>query len=524
MSKLRVTVILCLMAVFMVHALPAFAQDFYIQGSNEARWADGREVLGDDDVVKRYFEDRLNLNMYYGNIRVGTRFTMLQPSEFGEYQTDVNTLEKRFIEYSDPDANVNLRIGNFYSVWGRGLGLALIEDILQGFDSGLDGMQAQVGIGDFEVEGLSGRSKAGYLGQVQDARVSAGRIEYFGPYNTTLGGQGMLVTPVEDDVLSYDESRTWAGHAAWDGPSVSLWTEYAKEDIEGVKDTHDAFYASGSWYAGRFSLFADYKRYQYYVYPGGASTGGSVYAASVDILPFHSPPIGQREFTSPLLSKHPHTVRFDDEVGFQIEGSYNISGANTVTVNYSQSSSFIENELYMPSLDEEDSPYRQVFAEFTGYPTMDWYLTAWGGWDEDLVYTIEGGGAVRARSSWTRRAVAGIGSEYQLADDWSVKVSAEGGSVEDVTAEETSIETLTILGATWRQQYSLSVVLETAEDDPNQPDKSSWVKAEFAAFVANRHELLLTVGEERGGLVCTSGKCRVVAPFDGVKLTFTSIF
>jgi Family of unknown function (DUF6029) len=519
-STLRFAVLATIIITISLSAGVSSAQDMYIQGSNEMRWADGREVFGGDDVVKRYFEDRLNLNMYYGDIRIGTRFTMLQPSEFGEYQTDINTLEKRFLEYSAND--IYFRVGNLYTVWGRGLGLALIEDIIQGFDSGLDGMHGRVGFRNIEVDALSGRSKAGFLGQVREAKVSAGQITHYHSWGTNIGAQVMMVTPVEDEIQSYPESRTFAGHFAWDGSSTSIWTEYAYEDIEGVKRTNDAFYASGSWFGGNASLFADYKRYQYFKYAGGAAGGGG-YAQSVDILPFHSAPIVQREFTSPLFSKHPHIVRFDNEVGFQIEGSYNIAGSNTVSLNYSQSSSFIENDLVMPSLDEVDSPYRQVFAEYTGYVTNEFYLTAWGGWDEDLVYTIEGGGAVQARTSWLRRNVAGLGGEYQLADDWSLKGQFEAGLVEDVDAEDTSVESITILGLTWRQQFSFSAALETAENDPNQ-DKTSWLKGEFSAFIDNRHELLVTVGEERGGLVCTSGKCRVVAPFEGVKVTLTSIF
>ena len=519
MNALRVAVLATIIITISWSSSVGFAQDMYIQGANEMRWADGREVFGGDDVVKRYFETRLNLNLYYNNIHVGTRVTMLQPSEFGQYQTGINTLEKRFLEYSAN--NVYLRAGDFYTVWGRGLGLALVEDILQGFDSGLDGMHGRISLYNLELEGLSGRSKAGFLGQVRDARVSAAQISHYHSWGTNIGAQVMMVTPVEDEILSYGENRTWAGHVAWDGASTSIWAEYAKEEIEGVDDEHDAFYSSASWFGGPVSLFADYKRYRYYKYAGGGGGGG--YAQSVDILPFHSAPIVQREFTSPLFSKHPHIVQFDDEVGFQVEGSYNISGSNTLNISYSHSSSTIDNDLWVPSLDEIESPYRQVFAEFMGYPTYDWYLTAWGGWDEDLVYTIEGDGAVQARTSWLRRSVAGLGSEYQLADDWSVKCQVEGGLVEDVDADVSSIESITILGLTWRQQFSFSAVLETAEDDPNQ-DKTTWAKGEFSAFIDNRHEVLITVGEERGGLVCTSGKCRVVAPFEGVKVTLTSIF
>ncbi|MBS1262568.1 MAG: hypothetical protein MAG453_01924 [Calditrichaeota bacterium] len=510
----------CAAALAALFAGAAAAQDIDLQGSNELRWADGRESLGGQELTKRYLEDRLYLNLYYADIRLGTRFEMLQPSEFGETRVGSQTLDKRFIEYDDADANVHLRIGDFYTVWGRGLGLSLIEDVVQGFDSGLDGLHGRVSAGPFEVEALAGRSEAGQLGLVREAQVSAAQATYYSEFGVTAGLQGMIVTPVED-VPTYDENRTWTGLLAWDNPSFSLWTEYAYEDVTGVEDVHDAFYGSLSWFGSNLGVVVDYKRYRYYRFGGGLTGAGSRYARSVDILPFHSPPIVQREFTSALFSKHPHIVRFDDEVGVQAEITYTFAGSNNIILNVSESSSFIADDLFIPSLEEENSPYRQLFVEFNGYPNYDWYLQAWAGMDEDLTYKNEG--TVRARTGWFRRSVLGGGSELQLADDWSVKGQLEAGVVNDVDLGETSLETLTLVGATWKQKYSLSIVLETAEDDPNQ-DKTSWLKAEFGAFVANRHELIVTVGEERGGLVCTSGKCRVVAPFEGAKVTLTSIF
>jgi len=495
---------------------PLYAQGISIQGSNEMRWADGQETLGGQQQTKRYFENRLNTDFYYNRIRIGTRITMLQPSEFGETRFGPETLEKRFLEFSDPQNNYRMRVGDFTTTWGRGLTLALLEDVNQGFDSGLDGMLVAGESGPFEVEVLAGRSHGGWLGLVREAQISGGHLGVTLPAGFAAGGQALLVTPVPD-VNSYRENRSYGGYLSFDGSAVSLWAEHAIEEVDGSGSDHDASYGSLSWYGGRVGIALDYKRYRYYRFTSGLSGAGSTYAQSVGTLPFHNAPVVQREFTSNLFSKHPHIVRFDDEVGVQLEVTYNPTNASTLVLSYSQSSQFVEREGWVPLLDEEESPFRELFLELTAYPAASWYMSAWTGYNEEVVFT-------NRRISWTRQVVAGAGSDIVLTPDWSLKSSAEGVRVEDVAVGDDYFDGLVVAGVTWRSRYTAAVTYEwTGQQNPPN-DASQWVKVDMGAFIANRHELLVTIGQERGGLVCSSGKCRVVTPFDGVKVSLTTLF
>jgi len=51
-----------------------------------------------------------------------------------------------------------------------------------------------------------------------------------------------------------------------------------------------------------------------------------------------------------------------------------------------------------------------------------------------------------------------------------------------------------------------------------------WMGGELAAEIGNNHRLILFYGRERGGLKCTSGVCRTVQSFEGVRLTYTGRF
>ena len=123
-----------------------------------------------------------------------------------------------------------------------------------------------------------------------------------------------------------------------------------------------------------------------------------------------------------------------------------------------------------------------------------------------------------------RQTVLGTGQDVSVSDNWSIKGQTEGLRVHDVDTDELYYDGSIYLGATWRQQYSATVTYE-ATGQKNPPDgRSKWIKLDLRAFVANKYELLMTIGQERGGLVCSSGKCRVVTPFNGVKMTFTTLF
>lgn len=495
------------------------AQGVSIQGNNEMRWADGEENSGGQDQSKRYFENRLNLDIYYQNILIGTRLTSLQPSEFGEERPSSALLEKRFLEYNNPNGRLGFRVGDFYTVWGRGLSIALVEDITQGFDSGLEGFLGHVRFDNFELEALSGRSRAGYLGDVREAKVNGIHAETAIPFGVRLGGQAVLLQPAQN-ISSYRETRDYGGYVAFDNEMVSLWIERLQEYVTSKDDDFDATYASLTTTLGSIGIALDYKNYNYYL-ASSIGQSNNPYSQSVNIIPFHSPPIVQREFTSNLFGKHPHIVRFQDEVGLQLELTYALGPMGTAILAVSQSSLHSTENAVLPSLAEEDSPYRQAFLEFNLYPDPEIYVVAWAGFSEELDYNTIGSAG---RKSWVKRTDLGSKVEFPLLDEWTGIVYTEGLYVDDIKQNKSYFESLFTLGVIFRSNYNVTVTGEFTGDDATDDGRQAWFNVQGRAFIDDSHELLVMVGQERGGLVCTSGKCRNVLPFNGVKLTLTSLF
>ncbi len=520
--------LIVLLAVLLLLPAFAFAQRINLQGSNELKWADGEETIGGSGRAKRYMEDRLNLDLYYDNLRFGTRFTQLQPSEFGQTLTGSATLEKRFLEYNNDDRMFFLRAGDFYTTWGRGLTLNLIEDIDLGFDSGLDGLLVRGEWKLLSVEALTGRSYSNFLGAVREAQVNGANIEADLPLSMEVGLNLMHLTPAGTN--TYEENRTWGGYAEWNGDLMSMYAEHAREYVTlpvGVTNPNDenhASYFSLSGYKGDFGVILDYKNYQYYKYGPGAGSD-SPYAPTADALAFHVPPAGQREFTSNLMSKHPHIVRYNDEVGGQLELTWSPEIAS-FSLSTALSSTHENADAWMPVLKEENSPYREAFLEMTAYPTMGSYLLAWAGWNEDLVFSNTSG--VRSRLSWTKRMV--LGGEYEMdlpVERWSGLVSAEGMNVTSILNDDSEVSHMEArfeAGVVYLANYTLTAAFEWSEEPDNLDGRASWFNVTGRAVIADNHELIVSAGRERGGLVCTSGKCRQVTPFNGVKVGLVSLF
>ncbi|MBZ0263836.1 DUF6029 family protein [bacterium] len=519
-----------ILVLFVIVLLPNLsnAQGFSIQGNNELRTASGKEQFGGVVRDKNYLENRLNLDSYYGNFRMGGRLTLLRPSEFEEIRPADEILEKRYLEYSHDSGNLNIRIGDFYTVWGRGLTMALVEDIIQGYDSGLDGIQVSSHYGDIEVEGITGWSREGFLGNVKESRVHGAHVEVPLISDINLGGQMAFIRPIEDDdIATYNSTDNFGGYVSYDGSFFSIWAEHMQEQVVNVDDDFDATYLSASTYAGPMGLVVDYKNYNYYRGGGiGTSQNNSPYSQSVDILPFHSPPVVQREFTSNLFGKHPHIVRYDDEVGIQLEVSYALGYIGTAILAMSQSSRHSQDGSALPSIDEEDSPYREAFLQVNMYPTPSSFVDLWTGVSEELIYNTIG---ANGRDTWQRRTVLGGKVEFPLSNLWTGQVYTEGLHVNDVKDETIFYESLFTLGLIYRANYTLNVTAETSgdEDIPLGNDlwfgEDFWFNVTFRGFFLDRHELIVTYGEERGGLVCTSGKCRVVNPFNGVKVSLMTL-
>jgi hypothetical protein len=63
-------------------------------------------------------------------------------------------------------------------------------------------------------------------------------------------------------------------------------------------------------------------------------------------------------------------------------------------------------------------------------------------------------------------------------------------------------------------------MMNPAEKIGDEP--TFWPQGFISIKMGESHTLLASYGKERGGLNCTGGICRIVPPFNGLRLTLTS--
>jgi hypothetical protein len=303
---------------------------------------------------------------------------------------------------------------------------------------------------------------------------------------------------------------------------MGLYAETVLQTVQdGTNDTYYGRYLAVDYAGSGFGVVVDFKDYNFKKY--GAYASGGV--TSSEPLAYQNPPLVQREFTTNLLAKHPHVPVYDDEAGFQVEGTFQPLEPLSVTANFSRSSLHRGEEL-IPSLHEEDAPFWQFFMEGEYVFPQGHFAGLGVGANEEVKVT--GPEASRVSYLWQQKQAVALEGTYFLTPLYGLTGHLEAMRLKDNIEVEDFMEyyaAATLSRAPWG---SVTVSFETTGDPDEREDnwlgQSYWLGFEMDVNFLQNHNLLLFAGQDRGGIKCTSGRCRYVDPFEGIKLTLRSTF
>ncbi|MDH7516420.1 MAG: DUF6029 family protein, partial [Bacteroidota bacterium] len=168
-SMLRLAV-----ACTVLPACVAVAQVQYSVG-NLFRFGNGTQVISGLDQREEYVENQSNIRLYWKDFTVGFQYVYDDPPEFGPTYQGV---KKRYIEYLRE--GLELRAGDFYTLYDRGLTMNLFENRGLNYDTGLDGFRAAFNHRWFDVLAALGTMKYHDLldpTYVETYSVRSGHIE-----------------------------------------------------------------------------------------------------------------------------------------------------------------------------------------------------------------------------------------------------------------------------------------------------------------------------------------------------------
>ena len=519
--------------LFLVSGASALAQAQY-SVSNYMRYGNGEQISKPFEFI----ENQLNARLFWDDFTIGFEYIYDNPPEFGPRY---NGIRKRYVEWAKH--GLELRAGDFYTLYGKGLVMNLFEDRGLKYDTRLDGVRGTYR-NDWAT-GIFSLGKMRYNDLLNSERievydVTSGHVELqpfsFMRFGGSMAGiTGELPTSFGMDLVKSEMPEAMLSlrgygfdafaQYAWKNSNVSR--PQADGTFNNMTSTGNAFYGALSYTSDiGLGVTFDYKDYRYDV------VGEELRDRNrpTRMLPMANPPIVHKEHYFTLLSRNPHVVDFNDEIGMQLDLFYALSPSVTVNLNGSMASrhegfittnglrvKYERESSLLPSMDEQFSPFYEGYAEVEWYYNDDSYLRIAFNHRYDAPYEFNDSHVLSSTTFPIR-------VEQVLSDEYSVGVNLEQQLFHDSgnKGHEDFYNQFVSLTLARASQWSATLRMEYTTD-PNDPSgEQFWRAVEVSYRLGNEHSLSASYGSERGGLICTNGVCRIVQPFDGLRFSLLS--
>lgn len=550
MIKRTIYLVIILLFIISGTAYSQLKLNVKVSASNLLRYGNGKEVTLTTSNEKEYFEELGDVRLFINDFLFGIRYEYDAPIEFG---TGTKGISRRFIEYKKDDFTV--RAGNFYELYERGLVLNAFESRGLGFNTQLDGLKLNYKKKWKKIQ-LYGTIMGGdmeyndYLnpGRVEKYTIRSGNFSVSPLRLITLGGSYLSVKgdiPSGTDLYNI-RAELFEGNIGINYKSISLYGNYAnKKTITFWKNRWDTPRGDGGFASLTFTrpslgITIDYKNYRFNL----TTPDERSLTSPTKALPFQIAPTAIKEYTWTLLTRYPHTVDFNDEVGFQVDAFYSPKDNLTFNANVSLSSRHYDyadvepgirtkyerverSTNYLPSTKDAFSPYWEAYLEAEYYYKKDTKIKIAFARQSSIIYTIENPSA----SDKIRTVTIPLEIMHDFMKVYSVKFITEQQWVYNSGRTFNASEDLRKFS---NHYFSLSLSrspniivngsVEFSTDKEDASGKKIWGSGEITYKLSSANNITLFYGTERGGLKCSSGICRYVNPFNGFRLTVINNF
>jgi|GEM_PF-616726 len=436
-----------------------------------------------DQTRREIFENWLDVAYQFGGFRTGLTLNSQAPGEEGQRS---NTITHRFFEFSS--GNVDVRAGDFYGIFGRGLVFNAYEDRVVRIDTRLDGLIANLNSGNFFLTAFSGTPS------VNQKDIRAADAGYAIGGQVQVAATGMTwqrnLESLEDDKIN----RDWvvAARAHQNFGFGDYYFEYGWKNSfafsEDDLNTGKALYGNLNLYQGPFSISwetSDYDRFELIPRADGVTS-------------LNRPPSLVRDFTWTMMNRAPHSLNPNDEVGNNLDLIY--SGASGWTALAS-------------GANIEDHEGRTVYELAYGTVAKDRlgdfrFVGGFGYQDsEGLRQTVVG------EVSWFATATHSL--TFTLEHQ---HVRLGGGQGYDLGAYDEQWYKLEYETA---PRWAVAAILETNNkyEEQRQADevKGPFPAGQITYTITRGGNLNLWFGKRQAGFLCSGGVCKYEPAFRGVE-------
>ena len=423
------------------------------------------------------------------DFRAGLRYTL--DDEPWETSNRMREITKRYLLLEHE--RISARIGTYNATLGRGLILSCLDEPRLKVDRDIEGVLVDGNFRDLiEGRALAGRIRENFV-EIDTTRTYAGFQINLTPWRSLILGGAYLranaAGRTADPSFGKPVEELFGGGVAASAGPVQAYAEYSVRHTYGISlplqgwigidDVKgEAAYGSLSFSLPGIGVTAEGKRYSHFD------------------AKINAPPPCNRE--GRLLNSA------SDELGFSIDGTASPANWLSVHGNYSWARDSADRQRW------EDS-FAEARAEVTGsvVVTAEARARQEQSLQPDIAQKQYRGGAVgcqwRYRPSATMTARAGMDQYRNRYNTGPLNYAEWQGTLE--------WSPLPWAGLTVSGEVADRRVVE-------YDDQRSWGTASLLMEPIKQHQLVLTYGSTKGGLVCSNGYCRYEPAFKGWKASW----
>ncbi len=445
-----------------------------------------------------------NLSTHYDQLNIAYRYTdFLLSAKLETFQTpnpvqSYTQVAQRTISFSKD--GLDLKVGNFYQIFGRGLLLrtyeipgVVREDVSfrsrYGFYRDIDGFWAGYETSWFELTALRGKPLREVLPPVvpkDEHRINLVEGVELNLYIDDFTVTGIYLRNNRENEFQEYTSFALAANLPLD---IQFYGEYARQ-LQGEQKFFDisdksahALYLSMNIVFGSVGFTAEVKDYNKFV------------------LKFNDPPPLVKEHEYLLLNRSTHSSEPGNETGWQTEFFYTLNGGHSIVANMSESINETSFRKFVA---------KEKFVEI-GIHLVD-EMTVKGFADlgqEDLRLEKE-------------RQTYGVYVENGWFEKWGTTIDIEYQNfLRGLTTFKKVENYAALFSLSYAPDISFGVTYEYTTD-PGELFKE-WIGYNLSFQYSQHHLISMFYGKRRGGNVCTGGICYQVLPFEGFEFRLTSV-
>lgn len=451
--------------------------------SNQLEYS--RDMDEDEETLENWLDVTYRLDV----LTTGIRYEAFQPAKSGQRKEGV-----AFLYVAVEKDGLQLRGGDFYAIFGRGLVLRAYEDRDLRVDNKLTGLKLLGFYRGLEATLLTGRPPRKNRDNADEVRGLNLSLQ-----PTTGLAFGWSYLSLEGpSVVGKGTEITAARVEAYPGP-LSFYGELAKK----TRSLGYGLYLSSSLSLSGFAVTAELKDYD------------KMALRTDDGLDYNTPPALTKEHAYSLFRRHPRELDAENEVGAQVEVSFSPLERTSALLNYSYTA---EHARYQA----QPNATPEIFGEY-GQPLFrEAYV--------ELTHEI---GANISFVGAAGKSLAPGDTNYTGVLDVSLYLDPLNSLRCELQGQHTRSymgrydDHLLTLEFTHAPDLSLSLVGERTNKSEKQRlpgEAQDWLFAQADVHLTENHDVTLFVGSRQGGFICTGGRCRWEPEFEGVELKLFSHF